>query len=72
MHAFAFDHDGVFTGLVPRQPSPLEPGVWLLPANATDKEPPACPDGKRLVFDVSAQKWTVQDVPQAPAEGDET
>lgn len=35
--------------------SPLEPGVWLIPANATEIEPPVVPAGKAAVF--GTDRW---------------
>lgn len=34
----------------PARPSPLEPGVWLTPANATQQTPPASKSGHVLAF----------------------
>lgn len=45
-------------------PSPLEPGKWLVPAHATELEPPAAADGKTRHF-VDGQ-WVYQDIPQPP------
>ena len=47
-------------------PSPLEPGKWLVPAHATELEPPAAVDGKTRHF-VDGQ-WVYQDIaqPQTP------
>ena len=38
-------------------PSPLEPGVWLIPANATSIEPPSTNDGEVAIFDGTS--WSV-------------
>ncbi len=37
---YTFDEHGLFSGETRAEPSPREPGVWLLPPNATDIEPP--------------------------------
>ncbi len=39
--------------------SPLEPGVYLIPANATDMAPPTEGDNQKAVFDNGA--WSLKD-----------
>jgi hypothetical protein len=41
--------------------SPLEPGVWLVPASATALEPPTAPEGEVAVF--VNDSWTLQPIP---------
>ena len=41
--------------------SPLEPGVWLVPASATAVEPPTAPDGEVAVF--ADGSWTLGPIP---------
>lgn len=49
---------GEFLGLELAHESPLEPGVWHMPAHATDVPPPATiPSGHRARFDGAA--WSV-------------
>lgn len=44
---FQFNHSGLLLGETVADESPLEPGVFLLPACSTFTEPPAnVPDGK--------------------------
>jgi hypothetical protein len=38
--AYQFDHAGIYQGTTAADESPLEPGVFLLPARCTFKEPP--------------------------------
>ena len=38
-------------------PSPLEPGAWLIPAHATTVEPPTANDGEVAIFDGTS--WSV-------------
>lgn len=44
------DADLYFTGATIADESPLEPGVFLLPAGAVDMSPPQVPSGKRARF----------------------
>ena len=62
MIAFAYDQEGFYVGPTPRQPSPLEPGVWLIPAMATTIEPPKA-DGKIAKFSIESQEWCLVDIP---------
>jgi hypothetical protein len=57
---------GLYLGQGVADPSPLEPGVWLIPAHATSTEPPAVEDGEQTVWLDDA--WTVQPIPEPPAE----
>ncbi len=45
--------------------SPLEPGVFLIPAHATDAAPPAEVAGKTRHFEGGA--WVLRDIPPPPA-----
>jgi hypothetical protein len=51
-------------------PSPLEPGKWLIPANATSEEPPAALDGKTRQF--VGGSWSYHDIPQEVPEPEPT
>lgn len=45
--AYQYDYSGMYLGLVSADESPLEPGVYLLPARSTLAAPPAeIPEGK--------------------------
>jgi hypothetical protein len=44
------DADGYFFGPAIADESPLEPGVFLLPAGAVECSPPSVPDGKRAKY----------------------
>jgi hypothetical protein len=52
---------GVFIGVDFAQESPLEPGVFLLPAGATFVEPPQVAEGKQATWDGKA--WAVTGIP---------
>jgi hypothetical protein len=41
--------------------SPLEPGVWLIPAQAVDVEPPQAGNGERVVW--AGDGWQVEPIP---------
>ncbi|MGE4448558.1 MAG: hypothetical protein AB7E15_09705 [Azospira sp.] len=53
---------GIFTGADVARESPMEPGVFLIPANATTEPPPECGDDQRPVFREGA--WVVEGIPQ--------
>ena len=44
------------------QESPLEPGVFLIPAYATETPPPNIPLGKVAIWDISTSTWNLNDV----------
>lgn len=55
------DAAGYFSGLTIADESPLEPGVFLLPAGAIDAAVPVTPEGQRARWDGA---WIFEDVPQ--------
>lgn len=59
------DANGYFVAPVPADPSPLEPGVWLIPAGAVEAEPPAVASGQ--VARMVNGAWSVEDLPPPPA-----
>jgi hypothetical protein len=58
------DFEGFYTGPVEADPSPLEPGVWLIPGGAVVAKPPALADGQRARWNGGA--WDVIEPPAAP------
>lgn len=56
---------GEYVGQAEADESPLDPGTYLIPANATEMKPPAQLEGFVRVFD--GEKWINVPV-QAPAE----
>ena len=58
------DTAGYFVGFTTADESPLEPGVFLLPAGAIDvQQPTVVPEGKRMKW---AGEWIAEDIPQQP------
>jgi hypothetical protein len=39
---YQYDATGAYVGPTVADESPMEPGVWLLPARTTEAEPPEC------------------------------
>lgn len=60
------DADGYYVGPVIADESPLEPGVWLIPAGAVDASPPDVPDGQRAVW--SGAGWALDAIPEPEPE----
>ena len=54
------DDQGYFVGTTLADESPLEPGVFLLPAGAVDADIPVIPSGKRVKW---SGGWRVEDLP---------
>lgn len=53
-----------YVGTEIAEESPLEPGVWHIPANATDIEPPVAPPGKVAVF--GTDRWLLVPAESVP------
>jgi hypothetical protein len=56
--------DGRYVGPTEADESPLEPGVWLIPAGAVETPPPEAPDGHFARW--SGTAWEVVPVPAPP------
>ena len=66
MIAYQTDEDGIYIGTVECQESPLEPGVFLIPAGAIEDAPPAPEPNKLAKWD--GYVWVLIDIDvQAPA-----
>lgn len=63
---YQMDHAGFFLGVTVADESPLEPGVFLIPARCVEIAPPAeWPDNKWPRFNGSV--WVLVNKPQPPA-----
>jgi hypothetical protein len=52
---------GVYLGQGLADESPLEPGVWLIPAHATNAQPPVAGEGEQAIWANGA--WAVEPIP---------
>lgn len=59
------DTNGYFLGVTIADESPLEEGVFLIPAGAVDSLPPLIPEGKLARWN---GEWTLDDIPQPEPE----
>jgi len=67
MNIYHFHPDtGVYLSSGQADESPLEPGVWLLPAHSTTQQPPQPGAGEQAVWVDSA--WQVQPIPEPTPE----
>jgi hypothetical protein len=67
--AYQFDSAGLYLGQTVADESPMEPGVYLLPAGCTLKAPPASvPTGK--VPRWTGKAWQLVTKPPAPKQDD--
>jgi hypothetical protein len=57
------DADGYFAGLTTADESPLEPGVFLIPAGAVDAPVPSIPNGQRARWNGN---WVFEPITQPP------
>lgn len=61
MKVYQTDRHGVFLGEEEADESPLEPGVFLIPAGCVEVPPPAVAEGKVAVWEAGA--WVVKNLP---------
>ena len=57
---------GAFLGEGVADQSPLEPGVWLIPAQATIQRPPDIEEGEHAIW--TGERWEVQPIPEPASE----
>jgi hypothetical protein len=65
---YHYNQDGCYCGQDIADESPLEPGVYLIPALATDQKPPT-PGENQLVRFVN-REWILEDIPIAEPESE--
>lgn len=53
------DHQGIYTGTIVADRSPLEPDVWLIPGGCVEIAPPAVPENKAALW--NGRKWVLVD-----------
>lgn len=64
MKVYHYHHStGVFLGESLADESPLEPGVYLVPANSTNMEPPEVEAGEYVEWD--GEEWAVKVMPDS-------
>jgi hypothetical protein len=64
MKIYHYDRtSGVYLGSSDADPSPLEPGQYLVPANSVAQEPPLPASGKQAVWN---NGWSLQNIPAPP------
>jgi hypothetical protein len=56
------DENGFFISMVDAELSPMESGVYLMPAGAVEAKQPKTPEGKRSRW--TGSKWAHEDMPQ--------
>ncbi len=67
--AFLYDDEGYLAGAIMVQESPLEPGVWLMPENAT-RVKPALNQDYFCKFNVEKKEWEYEKKPVNPEDFD--
>lgn len=66
MKVYQTDSDGYFVGEITAQESPLEPGVYLIPAGAYETPPPQAGEGE--VAQMAGGYWRLQTIAAEPEE----
>jgi hypothetical protein len=57
MKIYLYNEQGIYCGRDLADPDPLNPDSFLIPANATDIEPPELNDKELAVFNVALNAW---------------
>lgn len=66
MIVYQLDKLGYYVGEVEADESPLEPGVYLIPAGCIETPPPNIPEGK--VAKWTGSEWVLEDIPNTTTE----
>jgi hypothetical protein len=66
MIVYQTDHQGFFVGPVAADPSPLEPGIWLIPGGAVEIAPPPLNDGEQARWTDSGWEIVPPTEPEVP------
>ena len=59
------DAQGYFVGVTTADESPLEQGVYMMPANAIDVDAPTVPDGHKVKWN---NGWVFEEIPRLEPE----
>lgn len=65
---YAYNDDFRYIGETMVQESPLEPGIWLMPSNATEIAPPPAQSGYLINFNKTSNSWEYTLIPQSDAD----
>lgn len=68
MIVYQTNSQGVFVGAVEADQSPMEPGVWLIPAGCVEVAPPTIPEGQVAVW--ANGSWSIVPAPAVTEGGD--
>lgn len=60
------DAEGYYIYPAEADESPLEPGVWLIPAGAIDVPPPEVPEGLRAKWNPDTSSFLLEVIPEPP------
>lgn len=63
---YQLNWEGIYIGPVKADPSPLEPGVWLIPGGCVEIAPPQIEPGKLARFTDGA--WSLEDISEPETE----
>ncbi|GAB7080830.1 hypothetical protein [Megalodesulfovibrio paquesii] len=80
MIVYQLDAAGYYLGEAVADESPLEPGVWLIPAGCVETPPPAIPEGQRARWEAgeagengeAGGAWILEAIPEPEPEPDTT
>jgi outer membrane biosynthesis protein TonB len=70
MIVYQTDENGVLIGALQADPSPLEDGVWLIPAGCVETAPPSFSEGQFARW--TGDAWVVEEIPAPEPEPEPT